>query len=198
VGFFFFNLACLENTLKKDRENTPWVFLPYVTNTTIDIRLSIIVKRAGTYAARVPQQELHKIAVQWALKPRAAHQFRRFWKLKIRWHCSGPKILRGPKFYLCGLSVLGLYKSFTDTWNVEIGAEALLFPKKGIHKWNFRCSVAAGPQEIYSRVHECGDKADKGVWLSMSKSQQSWVDPSILWHSGIWGEADEAVLNKVK
>jgi hypothetical protein len=28
-------------------------------------------------------------------------------------------------------------------------------------------------------------------------SQQSWVDSSILRHSGIWREADEAVLNKV-
>ncbi len=25
--------------------------------------------------------------------------------------------------------------------NVEIGAEAPLFPEKGIHKWDFRCSV---------------------------------------------------------
>ncbi len=37
------------------------------------IRLSLTVKRAGTYAARVPPQELHRIAVQWAPRPRATH-----------------------------------------------------------------------------------------------------------------------------
>ncbi len=31
----------------------------------------------------------------------------------------------------------------------------------------------------------------------MPKSQQSWVHPSVLRHSGIWGAADEAVLNNV-
>jgi hypothetical protein len=31
----------------------------------------------------------------------------------------------------------------------------------------------------------------------MPKSQQSWFDPSILRHSGMWGAADEAVLNPV-
>ncbi len=40
---------------------------------------------------------------------------------------------------ICG-PILGKYKSLKDTW-MEIGTEAAQCPRKGIHKWDFRCSV---------------------------------------------------------
>ncbi len=37
--------------------------------------------------------------------------------------------------------ILGLYKSIAHRhMNVKIGAEAGAIPRKGIHKWDFRCS----------------------------------------------------------
>ncbi len=33
--------------------------------------------------------------------------------------------------------ILGIYKSLTDTWNVEIGTEAEQFPEKEYIKWIF-------------------------------------------------------------
>jgi hypothetical protein len=33
--------------------------------------------------------------------------------------------------------------------NVEIGAEAALFPEKGIHKWDFRCSVYTDAKKYF-------------------------------------------------
>jgi hypothetical protein len=40
--------------------------------------------------------------------------------------------------------ILGLYKSLTDTLNVEIGAEGALFLEKEYHKWDFLCSAGGG------------------------------------------------------
>jgi hypothetical protein len=37
--------------------------------------------------------------------------------------------------------------------NVEIGAEAALFPKKGMYKWDFRCSVRNAFDAAKIQVH---------------------------------------------
>jgi hypothetical protein len=39
---------------------------------------------------------------------------------------------------ICG-PILGIYKSLTDTWMWEFGRRKI--PRKGIHKWDFRCSA---------------------------------------------------------
>ncbi len=41
---------------------------------------------------------------------------------------------------ICG-PILGIYKSLTNTWMWKLGLKAETISRKGIHKWDFRCSV---------------------------------------------------------
>ncbi len=59
---------------------------------------------------------------------------------------------------ICG-PILGIYKSLTDTWMWKLGLRCRAIPRKGIHKWDFRCSA------LLRAIYE---------WkLSQSKSSQS-------------------------
>jgi hypothetical protein len=46
--------------------------------------------------------------------------------------------------------ILGIYKSITDTWMWKLGQA---IPRKGIHKWDFLCSVPISHQ--ISKVLSC-------------------------------------------
>jgi hypothetical protein len=41
---------------------------------------------------------------------------------------------------ICG-PILGIYKSLTDTCMWKLGLQGRAIPRKGIHKWDFPCSV---------------------------------------------------------
>jgi hypothetical protein len=47
---------------------------------------------------------------------------------------------------ICG-PILGIYKSLTDTWMWQLGLWPSQFPKKGIHKWDFRCSASPSKRD---------------------------------------------------
>ncbi len=83
---------------------------------------------------------------------------------------------------ICG-PILGIYKSLTDTLNVEIGTEAAQIPRKGIHKWDFHCSAGKAwstslgctlftvPEPSWRNVHHCFDRW-KFPW-----GRQAWIRP---------------------
>jgi hypothetical protein len=48
--------------------------------------------------------------------------------------------------------ILGLYKSLTDTMNVEIGAEASLFPEKEYINWIFGAVPYYGLSRVINRI----------------------------------------------
>ncbi len=73
--------------------------------------------------------------------------------------------------------IVGIYKSLTDTWIWKLGTKTRSFIIGNIC---FEISVQC----------VCSVDEIKPEWLD-----STGFDPSILWHSGIWGAADEAVLN---
>jgi hypothetical protein len=55
------------------------------------------------------------------------------------------------------------------------------------------------PSALFKGISKRWMRSSRVVRASDSQCRsRNWIDPSILWHSGIWGEADEAVMNKVR
>ncbi len=107
----------------------------------------------------------------------------------------------------------------------KLGLRGRAIPRKGIHKWDFHCSVLGVRGELFLiflggifyvffgwDLAQCGWDLAQCKWdlaqLRMRSSPASdgqctscngpGFDPSIRRHSGIWGAADEAVFNIVR
>jgi hypothetical protein len=64
---------------------------------------------------------------------------------------------------ICGL-ILGIYKSLKQTHESGRWGWGHAIPRKGIHKWNFGCSVVPVPERCVSWPPWCPGHGSRGPW----------------------------------